>query len=227
MAEDRELAQSARAWPFEEARKLVKRLGGKTPDKGYVLLETGYGPSGLPHIGTLRRGGAHHHGAPSLPAPLGRADPAVLLLRRHGRPAQGAGQHPEPGDGGPAPGQAADPDPRSLRHRRELRRTTTTPACAPSWTPSASSTSSVLDGAATARARFDQALLQVLALPTTRSWRSCCRLWGPSGRRPTAPSCRSAPRPAGCCRCRWSSATCRGRHHRLRGRGRQPRSRCR
>ena len=49
----RELAKNARAWPFEEARKVVKRLAGKTPDKGYVLFETGYGPSGLPHIGTF------------------------------------------------------------------------------------------------------------------------------------------------------------------------------
>ena len=50
---DRTLAEAARAWPFEEARKLVARVGGKTPAKGYVLLETGYGPSGLPHIGTF------------------------------------------------------------------------------------------------------------------------------------------------------------------------------
>lgn len=48
-----ELSQNAKAWPFEEARKLVKRIGGKTPKKGYVLFETGYGPSGLPHIGTF------------------------------------------------------------------------------------------------------------------------------------------------------------------------------
>src|SRR5262249_11966298 len=46
--------QSARAWPFEEARRIVKRLenlrdGGKKP----VVFETGYGPSGLPHIGTF------------------------------------------------------------------------------------------------------------------------------------------------------------------------------
>ena len=46
--------QSTRAWPFEEARRLIKRLdtlpggGSKT-----VLFETGYGPSGLPHIGTF------------------------------------------------------------------------------------------------------------------------------------------------------------------------------
>ena len=46
-------AKEARAWPFEEARKLVKRLerlGGA--DKA-VVFETGYGPSGLPHIGTF------------------------------------------------------------------------------------------------------------------------------------------------------------------------------
>ncbi len=44
----------AKAWPFEEARRLIKRLdklkGGK--DKT-VIFETGYGPSGLPHIGTF------------------------------------------------------------------------------------------------------------------------------------------------------------------------------
>src|SRR6201990_1522106 len=50
---DRSLAETARAWPFEEARKVVTRLGGKPPAKGHVLFETGYGPSGLPHIGTF------------------------------------------------------------------------------------------------------------------------------------------------------------------------------
>ncbi len=53
MTIDRELAENATAWPFQEARKLVKRIGGTTPAKGYVLFETGYGPSGLPHIGTF------------------------------------------------------------------------------------------------------------------------------------------------------------------------------
>ncbi|MEP3280111.1 MAG: lysine--tRNA ligase [Stappiaceae bacterium] len=50
-----ELVQAARAskaWPFEEARKLVKRVEKR--GKGQpVLFETGYGPSGLPHIGTF------------------------------------------------------------------------------------------------------------------------------------------------------------------------------
>ena len=54
MANDaHDLAMQAKAWPFEEARKVLKRIGGKTPEKGYVLFETGYGPSGLPHIGTF------------------------------------------------------------------------------------------------------------------------------------------------------------------------------
>jgi lysyl-tRNA synthetase, class I len=48
-----DLAKTARAWPFEEARKLVQRFAKAPSAKGYVLLETGYGPSGLPHIGTF------------------------------------------------------------------------------------------------------------------------------------------------------------------------------
>lgn len=50
---DKALTENARAWPFEEARKLVARYKDKKPEKGYVLFETGYGPSGLPHIGTF------------------------------------------------------------------------------------------------------------------------------------------------------------------------------
>ncbi|MEQ8655156.1 MAG: lysine--tRNA ligase [Kiloniellales bacterium] len=53
MTAERELAQAARAWPFEEAKKLVARYKDAPPKKGYVLFETGYGPSGLPHIGTF------------------------------------------------------------------------------------------------------------------------------------------------------------------------------
>src|ERR1700685_4573086 len=50
-AELRALAEASPAWPFEEARKIVARLK-KTP-KDAVIYETGYGPSGLPHIGTF------------------------------------------------------------------------------------------------------------------------------------------------------------------------------
>ena len=53
MSQMRDAAQNSKAWPFEEARKLVARYKGKPPEKGYVLFETGYGPSGLPHIGTF------------------------------------------------------------------------------------------------------------------------------------------------------------------------------
>src|ERR1700749_4743617 len=52
----REPALAAHAWPFEEARKVVARIekrakAGQKTD--VVLFETGYGPSGLPHIGTF------------------------------------------------------------------------------------------------------------------------------------------------------------------------------
>ncbi|PLW75145.1 lysine--tRNA ligase [Cohaesibacter celericrescens] len=47
-----EAATTSKAWPFEEARKLVKRYA-KTGMPDEVLFETGYGPSGLPHIGTF------------------------------------------------------------------------------------------------------------------------------------------------------------------------------
>jgi len=47
----RQLAEQSHAWPFEEARKIVARLKNKPKDE--VIFETGYGPSGLPHIGTF------------------------------------------------------------------------------------------------------------------------------------------------------------------------------
>lgn len=47
----RATAEQSNAWPFEEARKIVARL--KTQLKDEVIFETGYGPSGLPHIGTF------------------------------------------------------------------------------------------------------------------------------------------------------------------------------
>ncbi len=50
-SELRAAALSSKAWPYEEARKLLKRyLDGKP---AAVVFETGYGPSGLPHIGTF------------------------------------------------------------------------------------------------------------------------------------------------------------------------------
>ena len=52
----RAVALAARAWPFEEARKVVARAGRRAAAGqavNEVLFETGYGPSGLPHIGTF------------------------------------------------------------------------------------------------------------------------------------------------------------------------------
>ncbi|MGR3823412.1 MAG: lysine--tRNA ligase [Salipiger marinus] len=53
MSQLREAALTSKAWPFEEARRVLKRYEKAPPEKGYVLFETGYGPSGLPHIGTF------------------------------------------------------------------------------------------------------------------------------------------------------------------------------
>ncbi|HEX5779563.1 MAG TPA: lysine--tRNA ligase [Xanthobacteraceae bacterium] len=50
-ADLRTAAETSNAWPFEEAKKLVARLKRKPKDE--VIFETGYGPSGLPHIGTF------------------------------------------------------------------------------------------------------------------------------------------------------------------------------
>ena len=47
----KKFAEQSNAWPFEEARKIVARLKAKPKDE--VIFETGYGPSGLPHIGTF------------------------------------------------------------------------------------------------------------------------------------------------------------------------------
>nr|WP_319947592.1 lysine--tRNA ligase [uncultured Shimia sp.] len=53
MSELRDAALVSKAWPFEEARRVLKRYAKQPPEKGFVLFETGYGPSGLPHIGTF------------------------------------------------------------------------------------------------------------------------------------------------------------------------------
>ena len=53
MSEDREIIAASRAWPAVEAQRLLERVRRRPPAKGFVLFETGYGPSGLPHIGTF------------------------------------------------------------------------------------------------------------------------------------------------------------------------------
>jgi lysyl-tRNA synthetase, class I len=49
-----EAARRSKAWPFQEAMKLVRRYPEGKPNGSPVLFETGYGPSGLPHIGTFQ-----------------------------------------------------------------------------------------------------------------------------------------------------------------------------
>ena len=41
------------AWPFVEAKKLLRERKSQIEKKGKIILQTGYGPSGLPHIGTF------------------------------------------------------------------------------------------------------------------------------------------------------------------------------
>jgi lysyl-tRNA synthetase class 1 len=50
----REAARVSKAWPYEEARKLLKRYPNGPTDGRAILFETGYGPSGLPHLGTFQ-----------------------------------------------------------------------------------------------------------------------------------------------------------------------------
>jgi len=44
---------NSNAWPFVEAKTILKKRGKYIEKKGHVLFQTGYGPSGLPHIGTF------------------------------------------------------------------------------------------------------------------------------------------------------------------------------
>jgi len=50
----REAANVSKAWPYEEARKLLKRYPNGPSSGKAILFETGYGPSGLPHLGTFQ-----------------------------------------------------------------------------------------------------------------------------------------------------------------------------
>ena len=54
---DKKFQSELNAWPFKEALKIINSKGGflnfEVPEKKHILLETGYGPSGLPHIGTF------------------------------------------------------------------------------------------------------------------------------------------------------------------------------
>src|SRR5918999_4053992 len=53
LSDFRSAALESKAWPFEEARKILARIARRREPPAEVLFETGYGPSGLPHIGTF------------------------------------------------------------------------------------------------------------------------------------------------------------------------------
>ena len=50
---DNDLIQSTSSWPFVEVRKLLKDRKEIISKKDKITFQTGYGPSGLPHIGTF------------------------------------------------------------------------------------------------------------------------------------------------------------------------------
>ncbi|VVT18931.1 lysine--tRNA ligase [Erythrobacter sp. EC-HK427] len=71
-------ARTSKAWPFQEAQRLAKRYPGGKPDGAPVLFETGYGPSGLPHIGTFQE---------VLRTTLVRKAYEIVAADKHGNPA--------------------------------------------------------------------------------------------------------------------------------------------
>ena len=50
---DKSIIEKTTSWPFVEARRLIKDKQNILREKGKITLQTGYGPSGLPHIGTF------------------------------------------------------------------------------------------------------------------------------------------------------------------------------
>ena len=50
---DKANIEKTNAWPFVEAKKIIKDRKKNIDKKGKIILQTGYGPSGLPHIGTF------------------------------------------------------------------------------------------------------------------------------------------------------------------------------
>ena len=160
MTELRDAAMTSKAWPFEEARRLLKRYEAAPPDKGHVLFETGYGPSGLPHIGTfgevlrttmIRRA---FEVITDIPTRL------ICFSDDMDGDAQGAGQRPQPGNAARAPAEAADAGPPTPSARTRASGTTTTRCCAGFSTRSGSNTSSIPPPTSTPRGSFDEILLR-------------------------------------------------------------------
>ena len=138
----RELAETSNAWPFEEARKIVARLKRKPKDE--VIFETGYGPSGLPHIGTfgeVARTTMVRHAFRVL-----TDDKIKTRLIAFSDDMDGLRKVPDnvpnKEHAGGASRQAADAGARPVRHDIRASARTTMRGCAPSSIISASSTNS-------------------------------------------------------------------------------------
>src|ERR1700730_3332757 len=74
-------------WPYQEARRLAERVGNYPPDRE-VILESGFGPSGLPHLGTMGevlRPAYVQHAFNVLAASLAGSDPGNAAYRRPSR----------------------------------------------------------------------------------------------------------------------------------------------
>ena len=111
-------AAESRAWPFEEAKKIVDRYK-KTRLSGDRAVRDRLRPVRPAAYRHVRRGRPHDHGAARLPRADRRQgqDTAALLLRRHGRLAQGAGQRAQQGDAARLSRQAADARARPVLQR--------------------------------------------------------------------------------------------------------------
>ena len=161
----RALAEQSNAWPFEQAKAIVARL--KKSPKDEVLFETGYGPSGLPHIGTfgeVARTTMVRHAFRVL-----TEDKIKTRLLAFSDDMDGLRKVPdnvpnkemlEPHLGKPLTAGA-----RSVRHHIQASARTTMRGCAPSSTPSASTTNSRARPTITLRAS---------------STRRCCACWSGS-----------------------------------------------
>ena len=196
-------AAESKAWPFEEAKKIIERYKG-TDFPETILFETGYGPSGLPHIGTfgeVARTSMVRHAFRVLTQDK-VATKLLVLLRRHGRHAQDTRQRAGPRGARAASAQAAVLGAQSVRRRLcELRRPQQRDALP-------------LPRHVRLRLRIRQrdAVLQVRpfrrdAAARRRALRrdhggDAADARARSGRRPTARSCRSRRRAAACFTCR-------------------------
>ena len=148
----RALAEQSNAWPFEQAQ--ADRRAPEEDAEGRGAVRDRLRPLRPAAYRHLRRGRAHHHGAPRLSRADRRQDqdPAARLFRRHGRPAQGAGQCAQQGAAGAASRQAADAGAAIPSAPIRASASTTMRGCAPSSTPSASTTNSPVRPTTTPRA---------------------------------------------------------------------------